>query len=181
MYDETGIVLSEEDAFASFSTYEEFENYWRLLFPKLTEKKIDDFLAKYIGSEEEKIDLKKLYVQFEGDLNKIINYHIGYEDDERIVNLIQEMIDADEIPAFDAFTKESTAKRNKRRKRIERDRVKAAKENTKRQKTSSENTDDDLVMAIQKRNQNREQQQDDFFARLEAKYAKPKKNGGRRK
>lgn len=189
MYDETGMVITDEDSsLASFSSFEEYENYWRGIFPKITTKQIDDFLKKYIGSDEEKTDLKGHYMRFEGDLNKIIEYHFHYEED-RVVNMIKEFIAADEVPAFDAFVNEPKAKKEKRIKRIEKEQILAEKEKEKRIKKSKKakhDSDDengdvddmsDLQLAIQGKNKNNF---DNLISSLEAKYA-TKKGGAKSK
>ena len=42
-----------------------WDDYWRLLFQKVTEKDIVEFEKKYKGSEEETSDIKKLYERYE--------------------------------------------------------------------------------------------------------------------
>ena len=42
-----------------------WDDYWRLLFQKVTEKDIVEFENKYKGSEEETSDIKKLYERYE--------------------------------------------------------------------------------------------------------------------
>ena len=41
-----------------------WDDYWRLLFQKVTEKDIVEFENKYKGSEEETSDIKQLYERF---------------------------------------------------------------------------------------------------------------------
>lgn len=41
-----------------------WEDYWRLLFKKVTEQDITEFENKYKGSEEETSDVKQLYVRY---------------------------------------------------------------------------------------------------------------------
>lgn len=43
----------------------DWEDYWRLLFKKVTEQDIREFENKYKGSEEEMSDIKQLYERFE--------------------------------------------------------------------------------------------------------------------
>jgi len=43
-------------------------------------------------------------------------------------------------------------------------------------KNEEKNSSNDLMVAIKKRSAEREQQMDNFFARMEAKYCTPKRN-----
>jgi hypothetical protein len=49
-YDETGLIPDDH----SFESSADWDQYWRLLFPKMTVKQMDTFLNKNIGSEDEK-------------------------------------------------------------------------------------------------------------------------------
>jgi DnaJ family protein C protein 9 len=42
-----------------------WEDYWRFLFKKVTEQDITEFENKYKGSEEETTDVKQLYERYE--------------------------------------------------------------------------------------------------------------------
>ena len=50
----------------------DWNDYWRLLFPKITVEDINSFAQKYKNSDEEAEDLKKAYLQHEGDMDKIM-------------------------------------------------------------------------------------------------------------
>ena len=50
-----------------------WEDYWRLLFKKITKEDIVQFEKNYKGSEEETNDVKALYQQHEGDMDKIMS------------------------------------------------------------------------------------------------------------
>lgn len=41
---------------------------------QVTEQDLDDFEAKYRGSEEEKADVLKYYDQFSGDMDKVCRF-----------------------------------------------------------------------------------------------------------
>lgn len=51
----------------------DWDDYWRLIFKKVTMRDIQDFEEKYRHSEEELQDLKKAYLEFEGDMEKILD------------------------------------------------------------------------------------------------------------
>jgi DnaJ family protein C protein 9 len=159
-YDNTGTVLSED----GIEGDADWSDYWRLLFPKITVKDIEGFMAKYIGSEDEKNDLKKAYCQYDGDMNKISESVIGFDED-RTRKMLEEMIEAEELPAFDMFVNEPAKNREVRRKKLEKEHKLAAKESKK--KAATPKPDDDLVNAIQNRSKGNF---DSMIASLEAKY-----------
>lgn len=171
LYDETGTLMTDEDSFEAFSSYEEYAEYWRKLFPKVTTQKLNQFFDKYIGSSEEVEDLKRIYCQFDGDLDMIYEHHFAFDDEQRIVDILNELIESEEVPAFDAFCKEPKSKKEKRRKRIEKEMVDAEKEEKKRvKKQKQDNIDgsEDLFAAIRGRSNARF---DDMISGLEAKYS----------
>lgn len=163
-YDETGIVPSDD----SFESKADWQEYWRLLFPKVTVKDIDNFLKKYTDSDEEKQDLKKFYLRFKGDMDSISQCIIGF-DEERTRKMIQEMIVNEEVPKFANFVNESETKRQKRAKRAAKE-AKLAEKESKKVKSG----DNDLALAIRSRAQNGFE---DMIANLEAKYANNDKKG----
>ncbi len=74
----------------------------------------------YQGSAEERGDIAKAYTQAKGDLNSILDsvLHAAVLDDEdRITAIIHDLIATDQLPPYDAFLKESKAKRAMRHKR----------------------------------------------------------------
>jgi len=164
VYDETGRVIDEEDS----EKWEDrdWSDYWRLLFPKITEEDIDSFLNKYQGSQEQEDDLKKLYISFEGDMDKIFECHIGY-DEEEVRATIEKFIKAGEVPSFDKFTKEPKAKRKRRESKIERERIMAEREERKRKNDPNLGS---LELAIRGRGGDRKGAFDNLIANLEAKY-----------
>nr|XP_027204839.1 dnaJ homolog subfamily C member 9-like [Dermatophagoides pteronyssinus] len=165
VYDESGMIITDENSFTNLSTFEEFLNYWRTLFPRIDSKKLENFAQEYIGSSEEEKDLKNLYLKFNGDLNMIFEHHYFYDED-RVTEMLNKLIDSNEIPKFDAFVKESKSKKEKRLKKIKKEASLAEKEAKKKDDDNS-----DLIMAIQKRNSSKENNFDDMIKNLEAKYA----------
>ncbi|OTF69118.1 dnaJ-like protein subfamily C member 9-like protein, partial [Euroglyphus maynei] len=131
VYDESGMIVTDENSFTGLSTFEEFLNYWRKLF-RINSKKLDDFAQEYIGSLEEKKDLKNLYLKFKGDLSLIFEHHFFYDED-RVTEMLNEMIDSNEIPMFDAFVKEPKSKKDKRLRKIQNEASLAEKEADKQQ------------------------------------------------
>ncbi|KAL2082898.1 hypothetical protein ACEWY4_020671 [Coilia grayii] len=177
IYDEQGIVDEEND---SLTQNRDWEEYWRLLFPKITLQDIVEFEQKYKGSEEERQDLMQLYQQHEGDMDAIMASALccTQEDEPRIVALIQAAIDAGEVPAHNAFSKESDRKKKARRKRAEREKQEAEEM---QREMGLDTEEDSLVVMLKQRQKAREQGFNSFLADLEAKYSKPGKAKGLKK
>lgn len=176
LYDEQGIVDNESDTISQDRNWEE---YWRLLFKKITVEDIKAYEEKYKGSEEEKTDIIQAYLDFEGDMDDILDSVIlaGIDDEPRIKDIIQKAIKKKEVPAYDAFVKESKKKRDKRKKRAHEEAVEAE---AMKKEVGLGDGEDDLKALIQKRQQNREKEVDSFMAQLEAKYCNNSKKGGKK-
>ncbi|XP_069466644.1 dnaJ homolog subfamily C member 9 [Ambystoma mexicanum] len=166
LYDEQGIVDEEGEVLNEDRNWEE---YWRLLFKKITSEDIKAFEQEYIGSEEELTDVKQAYEDFEGDMDRIMEsvLCVTFKDEPRIRKIIQQAIDSEELPAYDAFVKESKKKRTERKKRALSEAAEA--EEMKKELGLGEGLDD-LSALIQNRQKDRKQQMDSFLADMEAKY-----------
>lgn len=79
-----------------------------------------DFEKQYKGSEEEVEDLKRLYLQHEGDMDLIMVAALccTYEDEPRVRDILQKSIDDEEVPAYEVFTHESVKKKNNRKRKV---------------------------------------------------------------
>lgn len=117
VYDETGSV-GEDDA--EISDKGDWTAYFRTMFPKVTVKDLDAHMEKYIGSEEEKTELRDLYLKHKGDLNSISEcmMYYNFENEPRYKEMINDMIENEEIPPFDAFVKESKISAMKRKRKV---------------------------------------------------------------
>lgn len=168
VYDEQGVVDEEGD---SLSQDRNWEDYWRLLFPKITVQDIQDFERKYKGSEEEKQDVMQLYEQHQGDMDAIMASALccSQEDEPRLAELIHAAIRSGEVAAHPAFTKENARKKRARKHKADEER-KEAEEMQREMGLGSE--DDSLVMMLQQRQKSREQNFNSFLSDLEAKYSK---------
>lgn len=72
-YDDSGELYDgDDDDIGNKSGMEQWKDYFRGLFGKVTTTDIDNFESKYKFSDEEKKDVLKYYKQFKGDLNKMI-------------------------------------------------------------------------------------------------------------
>ncbi|XP_074502321.1 dnaJ homolog subfamily C member 9 [Sebastes fasciatus] len=168
VYDEQGTVDEESDLLSKERCW---EDYWRLLFPKITVKDILEFENKYKGSDEERLDVIQLYVQHEGNMDSITASAMccSQEDEPRLCSIIQAAIESGEVAALPAFTQETDKKKRARRKRADRERQEA-EEMQKEMGLGEE--DDSLVMMLKQKQKSREQNFNGFLSDLEAKYAK---------
>nr|XP_051679182.1 dnaJ homolog subfamily C member 9 isoform X1 [Oryctolagus cuniculus] len=118
VYDEQGTV--DEDA-TVLNQDRDWEAYWRLLFKKISLEDIQAFEKTYKGSEEELADIKQAYLDFKGDMDQIMEsvLCVQYTEEPRIRNIIQQAIDAREVPSYKAFVKESKQKMNARKRRAQ--------------------------------------------------------------
>ncbi|KAK2529808.1 Dnajc9 [Columba livia] len=175
LYDEQGTVDEESEA---LSAQRDWQQYWRLLFKKITVKDIEDFEKNYKDSEEELADIKAAYVDFEGDMDRILEsvLCVDYTDEPRIRKIIEKAIDSGEVPSYKAFVKESKQKMSARKRRAE----KEAREAEKTKEELGLGGEDDLKALIQSRNKDRKKEMDDFLAQLEAKYGNDAKKGGKK-
>ena len=85
---------------------------------KVTITDITNFEKKYRDSDEELCDLKKAYLEGEGDMDFILDNVLccTMDDEERFADTIRGWIDEGSVPAFKKFVKE-TEKSKKRRKK----------------------------------------------------------------
>lgn len=162
LYDDTGVIAGED----SLESEADWQDYWRILFPKITTKDIDSFLDKYIGSNDEKDDVRAAYLKYEGDMDKIFESVIAFDED-RARDIIEELIESESLEKFDKFVNEPKTKREKRKAKIAKEAKLAAKEKAKKKAEAENADDDDLVKAIQSRSKGNF---NSMIASLEAKY-----------
>ncbi|CAG9795077.1 unnamed protein product [Diatraea saccharalis] len=164
LYDETKSVDDDE---YNVIKDRDWTIYWRMLFKKITIDDIKAYEKEYVGSEEEKKDLKDAYLAGKGDMDYICDQvqFARSEHEPRIRNILNEMIEKKEIPSYKIFTHEPARKRQRR----------LAKEN--REAEEAEELKNELgleannleVMIKQKQN-SRAQQLDSFLDNLAEKY-----------
>ena len=179
LYDESGEIDEESDGNME---NRDWDQYWRILFKKVTLDDIKNFEKKYKNSEEEAKDLKNAYLDAEGDMDEILDNVLccTLDDEPRFVEMIQKWIDAEEVPAFEKFTKETKQSKNKRKKKRT-DEAKEAEEHAKEIGLDT-NSEDSLANMIMQRQRQREAESDSFFEHLAAKYGgKESKKSGKKK
>ncbi|CAH2105571.1 unnamed protein product [Euphydryas editha] len=143
--------------------------YWRLLFKKITEEDIKAYEKKYIGSEEEKNDLKNAYLAGKGDMDYIVDQvqFARSEHEPRIRGILTEMIEQGDIPAYKIFTHEPAKKRQRRHAKENREAEEAEELKNSLGLKSDENS---LELMIKQKQEARMKQMDSFIDDLAAKY-----------
>lgn len=153
--------------------------YWRLLFKKITEEDIKAYEKKYIGSEEEKNDLKNAYLAGKGDMDYIVDQvqFARSEHEPRLRGILTEMIEQGDIPAYKIFTHEPAKKRQRRHAKENREAKEAEELENKLGLKSGENS---LELMIKQQQEARMKRMDSLIDDLTAKYG-GKSKGTKRK
>uniref|UniRef100_A0A2I3T801 DnaJ homolog subfamily C member 9 n=1 Tax=Pan troglodytes TaxID=9598 RepID=A0A2I3T801_PANTR len=172
VYDEQGTV--DEDSPVLIQD-QDWEAYWRLLFKKISLEDIQVFEKTYKGLEEELADIKQAYLDFKGDMDHQIMESVLCEPRIRII--IQQAIDAGEVPSYNAFVKESTQKMNAKKRRAQEE---AKEAEMSRKELGLDKGVGSLKAAIQSRQKDWQKEMDNFLAQMEAKYCKSSKGGGKK-
>lgn len=167
LYDEQGIVDDDDDEKFGTTWLEAFKN----LFKPISESDIDNYRKEYVGSEIERSDIKKAYVNGKGCINYLMEHvpFMAVEDEPRIAEIINSMIKTDEVPEFRAFSHEPRSKRDRRHKKYARESLEAEEIKKERLK-NQQNDEDDLAKQIAKRQEGREKGFNSFMDQLMAKY-----------
>uniref|UniRef100_A0A1B6EZG5 J domain-containing protein n=1 Tax=Cuerna arida TaxID=1464854 RepID=A0A1B6EZG5_9HEMI len=168
IYDQTGTWDDDDDV--EFNGRDWME-YWRTMFKKITLADIEEYEKKYKGSDDELRDLKKAYEGGKGDMDKIYERvpFVKLEDEERIRNILEKLIDTKELPVYELFLNEPQQKRDRRMRKLRKEAKEAEEELRKKEKLSEPNGVSDLAEAILAR---RQASNDNFLDALEKKYYK---------
>ncbi|XP_059621561.1 J domain-containing protein CG6693 [Phlebotomus argentipes] len=167
LYEEKGIIDDDEDE-SKLATWIEM---WKTIFKPITDEDIENYQKSYVGSDLEKSDIKKAYMNGNGCINYLMSTvpFMAVEDEPRIIAMVKEWIDAGEVPEYEIFTKEPKAKRNRRHKKYARENLEAEEIKAKLAKEGNS-----LEKQIMRRQNERAQQYDDLFAKYFVE-EKPKK------
>lgn len=162
LYDEQGIV--DDDGDSNFLSWLEL---WKTIFKPITEKDIDDYKKEYCGSELEKQDIKKAYLNNKGCIDRMSDYvqFMNVENEPRIIDIVKDMIASEDVPEYKIFTEEPAAKRERRHKKYAREEREAKKIKEKREK---ENKTSDL--SLEQQIMKRQGERSSTFSSLFAKY-----------
>lgn len=79
-----------------------------------------DLHCTYLGSAEELEDLQTAYVEFQGDMEEIINNVMcsTYEDEDRFSKIIKDWIKKKEVKNFPKFSKENKKSKESRKRKV---------------------------------------------------------------
>lgn len=124
LYDNHGIIDDDDES----SGYNWLQ-LWQQFFKPISVEDITNYEKKYIGSETERGDIKKSYLNGKGCLNYMMD-HVQFmdcKDEPRIIGIVKEMIASGEVPEYKICTEEPKGKRERRHKKYAREaRVAAA-------------------------------------------------------
>lgn len=162
LYDEQGII-DDDNVDEKLGTWLEL---WRKIFKPISKEDIDNFKNEFVGSEMERNDIKKAYLNGKGCINYMMNCvpFMSVEDEPRIQDIVKEMIKNGEVPEYKIFTNEPKAKRDRRHKKYAKEAAEAIKI------LNSKNQENNLEKQIMERQQNRAANIDNFFDNLLQKY-----------
>lgn len=168
----------------SFSekSFQDWVDYFNLIFPKVTIKDYEELKKKYVGSDEEKKDIARYYERFKGDMDKIMEcvFFADVFDEDRYRDIIQNLIDNKIVKAYNAFVNESTRKRANRLKRARKEAAEVERHSKKEKSLKKEDSMDSLILAIQTNREKRLKAADDLIENLTAKYCQSTKKSARK-
>ncbi|RXH81156.1 hypothetical protein DVH24_005070 [Malus domestica] len=138
------------------------QEYFRVIYKKVTEADIEEFEANYKGSDSEKKDLIELYSQYKGNMNRVFCSMICSDpklDSHRFKDILDEAIAAGELKSTKAYVK--WAKK-----------VSETKPPTSplRRKNKAKKQTEDLYAIISQRRSERKNQFDCMFSSLVSRY-----------
>ncbi|XP_076301375.1 J domain-containing protein CG6693-like [Lasioglossum baleicum] len=105
IYDQSGQYDEESEEMSM----KNWADYWKTLFKKITVEDINNYEKNYKGSEIEIKDLKRAYMDSEGDMDYILETvpFTSCDDEPRLHDIIQGLIEKGEVPEYKAFTEEN--------------------------------------------------------------------------
>ncbi|OQV17872.1 putative DnaJ-like protein subfamily C member 9 [Hypsibius exemplaris] len=153
VYDETGI--ADDDLISD--KVSDWTKYFDSIFKTVELADIQAFEKEYIGSDEEKDDIKKLYLRFKGNMNIIMEHLMFYQFDheDRYRAVLTDLIRKKEVPDYPIYTAEPAKSVADRRKKCEAEAKAAEKAAAKLKKKNGAGDGMDLLKMIQDRQKNR--------------------------
>lgn len=166
LYDEKGVIDEDDDDCVGAN----WLAMWQQFFKPITTEDISKFENEFIGSELERGDIKKAYLNGKGSMDYMHNCvpFMSCDDEPRIIAIVKEMIASGEVPEFKAFTEEPKYKRERRLKKQAKEAEKAAIIVAQMKK------DEILEQQILRRQKDRVQNFDSFIDKLAQKYSDDK-------
>ena len=145
-----------------------WDNYWRSMFPTVTEDAIEEFKNTYQHSAEEKADVLKWYEEERGDMKAVFDSVMLSEEEQDMGRFVHDYIlpaiAEEKVPRFEAFAAfENVKKPSKMTK----------KKSNKKLKTSATGGEGGGLAAMI---QARKSSSNDLFEQLSSKYGGGKKS-----
>jgi DnaJ family protein C protein 9 len=179
-YDQTGEENSEEgNDLGDLDAYE----YWRTIFPAISEADIETFRLEYINSAAELEDISEAYKNHDGDLQSVFE-SVPFADSanlDRIISILTQQLGA-------KYNSKQIEKFRRQWKTMESSEATEAEEakaellsKSEQKLLSSQTGEEGLTALIQARNKSRAAAQGDFFAQLESKYSALDAEEGKKK
>ena len=164
VFDETGDI---DDEGGSTQSATDWYDYFRNVFPKVTVEAIQKFSDQYIGSDEERQDIAKAYTDYQGSVPHIMEVVLLAEDESRICSIIDELIDAEQLPITALYSKYKSKMKRKGK----------TQNPQKKPKTSKDAGNLSALEAmIRNNNSNRERREGVLFNNILSKYDKNSKS-----
>ncbi|XP_060535389.1 J domain-containing protein CG6693 [Cylas formicarius] len=140
--------------------------YWSAIFKKIDRKDLENYEKEYIGSEKERQDIRKAYEISKGNMNVILEMvpFSNCDSEPRIIEIVREMVNNGEVVEYDGFFNERKAKKMRRRKKWDAERIESEKIDVEK-----------LEKELEENSEKRLQQFANFIENLEAKYNPQKK------
>lgn len=159
LYNEKGIIDDDDET----GNLTDWLALWKSIFKPISEDDIINFEKTYKGSELERTDIKKAYIQGKGDIDHMYNTvpFFNIDEEPRISQIVRELIDENEIPEYKIFTDEPAGKRMRRHKKYSREAKLVEKEKAKKK---------GLIEELNERQIARASNADSFFKNLLDKY-----------
>mmetsp|Transcript_21835 Transcript_21835/g.30371 ORF Transcript_21835/g.30371 Transcript_21835/m.30371 type:complete len:269 (+) Transcript_21835:46-852(+) len=163
VYDQTGSIEDSEEL--AGEKFNDLYAYYRNIFAKVTEKDIEEFQNAYLGSEEEKKDLREYYTRFSGSMPMVFEF-LMCSDDKVDSHRLADQVDADiETGLLKRYKRYSQWAQQVRRTAAPKDPLRKRRKESKKKNTENSGTVD-LAALIQSKNK----QRGNFLASLEDKY-----------
>uniref|UniRef100_A0A8C4Q5F3 DnaJ homolog subfamily C member 9 n=1 Tax=Eptatretus burgeri TaxID=7764 RepID=A0A8C4Q5F3_EPTBU len=117
IYDEQGIVNERCDP---IKQVKDWDQYFRHLFKKVNVIDIQSLEEAYRDSEEERDDLQQAYLDFEGDMDRILEVMLcaRIEDEPRFRKYLEISVRAGDLPDYPAFSSQSKQKRESQKGKV---------------------------------------------------------------
>ncbi|CAG9770440.1 unnamed protein product [Ceutorhynchus assimilis] len=102
-----------------------WKDYWLSVFNKIELKDIQKYEEEYVGSETERRDIKWAYETSKGSMDFILDAveFSNFESQPRIIEIVREMVDNGKVKEYERFFNECEAKRLKRKRKFEKERL----------------------------------------------------------